>query len=357
MYRGRRGMGRTVVVVSAPPPPPLAVVGVQITHFSESGDITLYHIKVFSVAGEQWEVAARFSAFEALKGNLRNAPIQTLFPGKKPLKSLFGLQDDVKNERRMELEHWLTTAITASHTLPWMRAHLNSFMRAPAHLLLALAPTAQAVPNSFAGGGGSRVGGGTIQVQMPSGVRVGELLEVEHHGEVFHVPAPSGVSAGTTFEVTLPEEEHSGGAPQVARPVGGSGGGGGHGYGTPVAMPTSAVVPEAAVPVAPSQPASIQQVLGGFTAPRQSSQTVLEVTVPPGMSAGQQLVVQTPSGQQMAILLPPGVVPGQKLQVQAPPPRPVMVVAATSMPPPQAYIEAQAAVQPTAVYKSSANPF
>jgi hypothetical protein len=64
------------VIISAPPPPPAIVVGVQITHYSESGDTTLYHVKVFSALGEQWEVAARFSSFETLNQNLLHAHIR-----------------------------------------------------------------------------------------------------------------------------------------------------------------------------------------------------------------------------------------------------------------------------------------
>ena len=61
------GWGRPVVVVQAPPPPPHVLQSVSVTHFSESNDsTTLYHVNVLSITGVRWEIAARYSSFEAL---------------------------------------------------------------------------------------------------------------------------------------------------------------------------------------------------------------------------------------------------------------------------------------------------
>lgn len=68
--------GRAVVVVSAPPPEPAVVAAAQVTHFAQEGDHTAYHIRVFSTAGQQWEVSARYSAFEALARNLEYANLR-----------------------------------------------------------------------------------------------------------------------------------------------------------------------------------------------------------------------------------------------------------------------------------------
>jgi hypothetical protein len=68
--------GRTVVVVSAPPPEPAVVAATQITHFAQEGDYAAYHVRVFATSGQQWEVSARYSAFEALARNLEYANLR-----------------------------------------------------------------------------------------------------------------------------------------------------------------------------------------------------------------------------------------------------------------------------------------
>jgi hypothetical protein len=85
------------------------------------------------------------------------------FPGKKPLRSLFGLSDAVKEERRRELEQWLGAAVAVSVVQPWVRRHLHAFLQVPPS---ARAPLAAATSNQ-------------IQVQMPHGVSPGEMLEIE----------------------------------------------------------------------------------------------------------------------------------------------------------------------------------
>jgi hypothetical protein len=69
-----------VVVVSAPPPEPAVVAATQITHFAQEphveGDHAAYHIRVFATSGQQWEVSARYSAFEALARNLEYANLR-----------------------------------------------------------------------------------------------------------------------------------------------------------------------------------------------------------------------------------------------------------------------------------------
>ena len=46
--------------------------------------------------------------------------------------------------------------------------------------------------------------------------------------------------------------------------------------------------------------------------------TVVVFTVPPGVRAGQQIVVQAPNGQRVTVQLPPNTLPGQRMQVSVP---------------------------------------
>ena len=71
----QRGIGHTALVVAAPPPTPLLVVGAQISHFTDTGDITWYHIILFSNQGKQWTTRARFSAFSELREVFEHAPL------------------------------------------------------------------------------------------------------------------------------------------------------------------------------------------------------------------------------------------------------------------------------------------
>ena len=61
----------------------------------------------------------------------------------------------------------------------------------------------------------------------------------------------------------------------------------------------------------------------------------MNVMCPPNAGPGQQLTIQTPSGQTMSVMIPAGVHPGGNFQVQVPAPAPQMAVA-MAMPPPQA---------------------
>ena len=55
--------------------------------------------------------------------------------------------------------------------------------------------------------------------------------------------------------------------------------------------------------------------------PQQSEgpqQSEVIFTVPPGVRAGQQIVVQAPNGQRVKVQLPPNTIPGQRMQVSVP---------------------------------------
>ena len=52
--------------------------------------------------------------------------------------------------------------------------------------------------------------------------------------------------------------------------------------------------------------------------PRAHSMTVVVFTVPPGVRAGQQIVVQAPNGQRVTVQLPANTRPGQRMQVNVP---------------------------------------
>eukprot|EP01050_Picozoa_sp_SAG11_P011254 SAG11_NODE_1179_length_5597_cov_3.257184_2_plen_591_part_00 len=61
-----------------------------------------------------------------------------------------------------------------------------------------------------------------------------------------------------------------------------------------------------------------------------SPMTVVVFTVPPGVRAGQQIVVQAPNGQRVTVQLPANTRPGQRMQVNVPEPQPPP----SSIPPP-----------------------
>jgi len=287
MYRGRRGYGRSVVVIQAPPPPPAVLARTSISRYSASGDTTLYHIDVFAMTGAHWEVAARYSAFEALHKSFEYAPIREPFPGKKPIRSLFGLKDAALIERREELERWLSGAVAASQGLPWMRNHLHNFLRVPAGLRAPAAAAAAASNN--------------IKVQMPPGVAPGEILEIEVHGQVYNIPAPEGVAAGATFEVELPEEDRVAVVGDAAAP--------------PLAGAAAAYSPMPAQPQYAQASAAPMASAAPVAAPQMQS---MQVVVPPGLGPGQTIMVQAPSGAQMQVVVPPGLAPGQAIIVQFP---------------------------------------
>ena len=45
---------------------------------------------------------------------------------------------------------------------------------------------------------------------------------------------------------------------------------------------------------------------------------MMQVAVPPGVSAGQTIMIATPAGQQLQVAVPAGVGPGQSFQVAMP---------------------------------------
>jgi len=98
------------------------------------------------------------------------------FPGKKPLRSLFGLNDGAKEERRRELDQWLSAVVAVSVVQPWVRRHLHAFLQVPSS---ARAPLAVSTATPSAAAGGAPAPSNQIQVQMPHGVSPGEVLEIE----------------------------------------------------------------------------------------------------------------------------------------------------------------------------------
>ena len=54
---------------------------------------------------------------------------------------------------------------------------------------------------------------------------------------------------------------------------------------------------------------------------------MMQVAVPPGVSAGQTIMIATPAGQQLQVAVPAGVGPGQSFQVAVPAPAVATAVA------------------------------
>ena len=78
-------------------------------------------------------------------------------------------------------------------------------------------------------------------------------------------------------------------------------------------FPRAAALVPAAVAVAPSHSGPPQGVPPGFAA---AAASIVAVQCPAGMSPGQALQVQGPSGQMFQVAVPTGVGPGQTFHIQ-----------------------------------------
>jgi hypothetical protein len=94
-----------------------------------------------------------------------------------------------------------------------MRPALHAFLRVPFEILrppsLAVAATKAVEVARF---GGEPLPDappppGCIMVEMPAGAEPGEELEIEHGGQTYSLPCPSGVAPGGFFSVALPAED------------------------------------------------------------------------------------------------------------------------------------------------------
>ena len=156
---------------------------------------TFYTIVAGALSGEKWTVTARYTTFEMLSRSFSNLPVP--FPGKKPLRSVFGFKDDIKEERRAELDSWLAAVVVASSVKPFSRSRLHDFLSCPRELRKPFF-----VPQN------------TFNVRMSAGVTPGQMLQVEMGGRIYKIRCPENVSAGVVFSAEFPPPE-----PQVATPI------------------------------------------------------------------------------------------------------------------------------------------
>ena len=82
----------------------------------------------------------------------------------------------------------------------------------------------------------------------------------------------------------------------------------------------------------------VEQSFGATAAAAPAAAQFMNVTVPPGVSSGQTVCVQTPAGMSVTAVVPAGVGAGQVFQLAiptAPPPPPVVQAVAVTSPQPQ----------------------
>lgn len=151
-----------------------------------------------------------------------------------------------------------------------------------------------------------------VKVVCPANSFPGSTIQVNApNGQTLQAVVPAGVFPGQEFIVSLPAPGGAASAPPL----------------DPNALKSGLFVKDAMEmkwdPTAPPAPAG-----GGFGGGAMNNSSVgggvstsmvtLTVTVPPGVAAGGQFLINTPSGQQLTVTCPPGVVSGQQIQVNAP---------------------------------------
>lgn len=136
------------VTVPAAPAPQFAIASVRIDTFFERANATYFYIEVTATTGERWQVEHRYSEFDALRAHLDHSfRTRTPFPGKKPVRSLFGLGDAAKDERRMELHAWLSDVVNMISKPAFHRCRraLYAFLNLPREIQVAIERQVQEV--------------------------------------------------------------------------------------------------------------------------------------------------------------------------------------------------------------------
>mmetsp|Transcript_72066 Transcript_72066/g.204574 ORF Transcript_72066/g.204574 Transcript_72066/m.204574 type:complete len:282 (-) Transcript_72066:1125-1970(-) len=140
----RRG-GPNVVVINNQSPSPMtrieipqmAVEGVSIESYYERPSATFYVLTVRAITGETWQCEHRFREFVALRDHLAHSfRCRTEFPSKHIFRSVFGLSNAMKDERRMQLQQWLASVIqmVANPAFHRNRAAIYRFLAVPLHV-------------------------------------------------------------------------------------------------------------------------------------------------------------------------------------------------------------------------------
>jgi len=129
----------------------MAVASVSIESLYERPSATFYVITVQAITGESWQCEHRFREFDALREHLAHSfRCRTEFPSKHVFRSLFGLSDALKDERRMQLQQWLVSVIqmVANPHFHRNRAAIYRFLAVPLHVQqsAAISQAAQTAP-------------------------------------------------------------------------------------------------------------------------------------------------------------------------------------------------------------------
>ena len=148
----------------------------------------------------------------------------------------------------------------------------------------------------------------TVNITVPSGVGAGQQLNVRmDDGREIRVIVPEGVSEGSTLQVQVPGQAAP--TPPVEHPA-------------PVPDAAAAVVAAAGDGPPGDRPpeddAAPADDGAGAGPPPAATGGYMNITVPVGAAAGQELNVRMGDGREIRVIVPEGVSEGSTLQVQVP---------------------------------------
>lgn len=292
------GAGAPVVPVAGPPPLGIAAVRIPRDSMQKSHGIQMFTIEVTpDNGGAPWQIRHRYNDFDELANRL-GSRARNLMCAPFPRKHLTGCEGSKLEARRAALEMWLAQVLTYANSYDhaeWrgpLRVFLEPAVRpaAPAAAGVPVYASAPAVAGSPPGGLQNRAGQGYSPTASTAGVSAGfpgisrPLPNLAGAAPV----APAGAYVGGAV---------SSGSNPLPPPSGAA----------PGSAPTDSSLPPPSGPApSPAPEAAPAPSDGGY---------VMEIEVPAGVEAGQQIGVQIPSGEQLLVKVPEGAVAGQTLSL------------------------------------------